>query len=66
MIIKDLSDIRRKRKALRYAKETSSASKTREYFGTTRETYCQWKQTYQKKREKRAYEIVSHALVISS
>lgn len=51
MNLKAQSDIRRKLKILNHGKESGNVSKTCRYFGISRETYYQWKRSYEQHGE---------------
>lgn len=48
MTNKEKSDIARKLKILNHAQESGNVSKTRRYFGISRETFYKWKRGYEK------------------
>ena len=51
MTAKAQSDIRRKLRILKHAKEGGNVSKTCLHFGVSREIYWQWKRAYEAKGE---------------
>ena len=46
------SDIKRKLRVLKYAKEIGNVSKACQYFGISHEAYYQWKRAYEQPGEK--------------